>query len=428
MAARQRPTARATPEAAATTVARDPPGAPVERNEGSWDALPRMAPVHRRPPPAGHAPVVGPVLVPPVGRAPLAAKSTALVTSETGTTDEAAEVTLTRDILKVLSSDGGATPVRLALRGSPDGAPSVSVDWIRLVLAPVLAAVGVEVAVTTPADQAEAAIPVRAVNVNVRLVGRSPRQLTAVNWVTSTTPTGIVGRVWVAGLPRSVATRMLDAAQWRLKRELHHNLWAALGRWEGVVVDEVGGAAGAAAPFDEAGHADGVRRRGGRARFDRRGRRHGSGDSGDGGVLYGRGGCGIAPDGVGCGITLAVTAADGRVVGVTAGGAPSVRAEVVGARAAAALAADLSAGAAADARTAAAVVAVLGAAAGASAVRLSGSPPMVGVREAVAAAAAAGVDTRVAWEGDGWVLRVVGVGVVFGSDAGRRACDCSSPE
>ncbi|GAB0496301.1 hypothetical protein MMPV_007613 [Pyropia vietnamensis] len=348
---------------------------PVERSDASWSALPWMVPVSRHAPPAGQAPPVGTLPLPQAEAALPAARPEALLMSESATTDEEAGLTLARDILRMLCVHAGAIPVRLALRRGPGGAPHVSVDWIHLVLAPMLAAVGIEVAVRTLADQAKAPILAHFVIVDVRLIGSTPRQLTAVDWVNFTTPTGIVGRVWVAGLPQSMATRMLDAARWRLKRELHHDLWAALGGWEGVVVDNVGGASGAAAPRDEAGQADGARRRAGRARFDRRGRRHGGGDGGDGGVPYGRGAPGMAPDGVGCGITLAVPTAGGRVVGVTARSAPSLRAEVVGARAAASLAADLSAGAAADAWTPTAMVAALAAATGASAMRLGASPP-----------------------------------------------------
>lgn len=92
-----------------------------------------------------------------------------------------------------------------------------------------------------------------------------------------------------------------------------------------------------------------------------------------------------------------------------------MRAESVGGCAAAALAADLSAGAAADAAGGAAVVPALAAAACTSVVRLTS--PTAGVRAAVAAADAAGVDARLAREGGGWVVRVVGRGLVFGGRA-----------
>ncbi|KAK1861044.1 hypothetical protein I4F81_003628 [Pyropia yezoensis] len=210
------PTAAETTGAAAAAAAvGEPARTPVERGDIGWAALPWMAPATRRPLPAARTQPEGATLPvggsPPTGRAPPGVVSRTLPPPSAPVSDEAAGIALTREILKGLlqhPSAVAAAPMRLALRGGPGATPSPPVDWVRFVLAPVLAAVGVEVAVTAAPDcGASAHTPPSAVNVDARLAGGSPRQLASVSWATPATPTGIVGRVWVAGLPRSVATR-----------------------------------------------------------------------------------------------------------------------------------------------------------------------------------------------------------------------------
>ncbi|GAB0495985.1 hypothetical protein MMPV_007295 [Pyropia vietnamensis] len=339
-------------------------------------------------------------------------------------------------------------PCRLSLRGGTAVAFAPPVDYVTLVLSPLLRQLGVRVSLAAPVTpgyyprgQGRATWDVAvgepvvgggggeaptAMAAAKTTAAAAARTLTAVDWGGVTTPlpppTAVRGRAWVVGLPASVGERLVAGARAELRRLLPPHTWEQLSDWGGVTVDVEGEpvverAGGGGRP---ARHRNRERGKGGR-----KGVHGGAGGGGAGGGGAG-GGSGGGNRSCACGLTLALTHPDGRVLGASVLGERGVPAEAVGARAARVLAADVVAGAAVDTSAADQLVPFLALAAGTSTLRLGS--PTAHTRTAVAVAVAAGVDASLTTvEGGVTVLRVVGKGALLNPLRAAIAGTSSAP-